>query len=164
MTVDFTNTVFDLVRFNLYHASRRVVNWLIIAGGALVLTRTIPADTLGVSVVAFFMFSICMTVMLFSATVLISGVSYWPSKNRGVLGEHRLTVTAETITEETAVSQGTWSWIGVPKVSRSSAYVFIYVQQNMAHIVPARSFSSRAEADRFFQFVVETWNAARSRA
>ena len=104
-----------------------------------------------------------MILVSFGATALISGVSYMPSKNRAVLGKHRLTLTAETLTDETPVSQGTWSWAAIPKVSRNSAYVFIYVQQNMAHIVPRRSFPNRTDADRFYQFVVDTWKTARVR-
>jgi hypothetical protein len=164
VTIDFTNTLIDLVRFNLYHASRRVLNWVIIVGGALFLSRTMRFDQPGVRAVAFVMFFICMVLVLFGVTALISCVSYAPSKNRGVLGKHRLTLTTDTLTETSPVSQGTWSWAGIPKVSRNAAYVFIYVQQNMAHIVPTRSFPSRAEADRFYQFVVDTWGVARARA
>jgi hypothetical protein len=163
MIIDYTNTLADLVRFNLYHASRRVLNWVIIVGGALFLSRTIPSNQPGVRVAAFFIFAVCMILVLFGAAALISCVSYMPSKNRGVIGKHRLTLTAEALTEETAVSQGTWSWAGIPNVSRNSAYVFIYVQQNMAHIVPRGSFPNRAEADRFYQFVVDMWKAARAR-
>lgn len=164
MTIDYTVTLIDLVRFNLYHASRRVLNWVIIAAGAVFLSRTAPSNQPGVRVAAFFIFAICMILVLFGAVALISCVSYMPSKNRGVLGKHRLALTADALTEETPVSQGTWSWAGIPKVSRNSAYVFIYVQQNMAHIVPARSFPNRADADRFYQFVVDTWKTARVRA
>ena len=161
MTVDFTNTLFDIVRFNLYHASRRVLNWAIIVGCAFFLSRAMSSEAPSVRIVAFLLFAIGMTVVLFAATALIASVSYVPSKNRGVIGDHRLTLTAETLTEETRVSKGTWSWAGVPNVSRNSAYVFIYVQQNSAHIVPTRSFPSRAEADLFYQFVVDTWRRAR---
>ncbi|HSY49036.1 MAG TPA: YcxB family protein [Thermoanaerobaculia bacterium] len=164
MTIEYTNTLNDLVRFNLYHASRRVLNWVIIVGAALFLSRTSPSDQPGGRVAAFLIFAICMSLVLFGATALISCVSYMPSKNRGILGKHRLTLTAETLAEETPVSEGTWSWVGIQKVSRNSAYVFIYVQQNMAHIVPARSFPNRAEADRFWQFAVDTWKTARVRA
>jgi hypothetical protein len=161
MTIDFTNTRSDLVRFNLYHASRRAFNWVIIIGSAFFLGRTIPGE-LDVKVVAFFIFAVSLTVVLFGVTVLISAFSYAPSKNRGILGNHRLTLTAESLKEETPVSHGTWSWAGITKVARNSAYVFIYVQQNMAHIVPLRSFQSRADADRFYQFVVDTWRTARA--
>ena len=163
MTISYTNTLIDLVRFNLYHASKRVLHWVIVVGCALFLSGTMPSEPLEVRVVSFFMFAIGGTVLLFGVTALISALSYAPSKNRGVLGEHRLTLTAENLTEETAVSEGTWAWVGVPKVSRNSAYVFIYVQQNMAHIVPVRSFPSRAEADHFYQFVIDTWRTARVR-
>jgi hypothetical protein len=164
MTVDFTNTVFDLVRFNLYHASRRVVNWVMVIGTALFLSRSMSFEGLSVRIAAFFVFAVVLTVVLFVATGLIASVSYVPSKNRGVIGDHRLTLTDETLTEETSVSRQTWSWVGVPKVSRTSAYVFIYVQQNSAHIVPTRSFPNPAEVDRFFEFAVETWKRARAGA
>src|SRR5258707_12919087 len=98
MTIDYTTTLIDLVRFNLYHASRRVLNWVIIAGGALFLSRTMPSDQSGVRPAAFFIFAICLTLVVFGSTVLISCVSYMPSKNRGLLGKHRLTLTAETLT------------------------------------------------------------------
>jgi hypothetical protein len=107
------------------------------------------SEGLSVRIVAFFLFAVGMTVVLFVATALIASVSYVPSKNRGVIGHHRLTLTAETLTEETSVSRQTWSWVGVPKVSRNSAYVFIYVQQNSAHIVPTRSFPNPADVDLF---------------
>ena len=45
MQIAFTVTLTDLVRFNVHHASRRVVTWVLIAGLVLLFVRTVPSDS-----------------------------------------------------------------------------------------------------------------------
>jgi hypothetical protein len=46
MTVDSNNTIFDLLRFSVHHAPRRLVNRAMFIGGALFLSRTMFAESL----------------------------------------------------------------------------------------------------------------------
>lgn len=162
MQITFTVSLLDLVRFNLYHASRSVVHWVIVSGAVLLLARTIPHDLpLHVMVIIIFLLAASMIALMFVGTALVAAVSYVPSKNRAAIGEHVLTIEPRALTEQTPVSTATWSWAAVPKISRTRAYIFIYVQQNMAHVIPTRAFASGDEANRFYDVAVQTWNAAR---
>jgi hypothetical protein len=166
LEIKFNLTVADLVRFNVYHATRRVVSWIVIGVVVFVFAKAVAAGQTSVGARLFITAAIALlaTTGYFVATALVALVSYVPSKNRGVLGEHLLSFDDVDITEKTAVSTATWSWESIPNVARNRRYVFIYVQQNMAHIVPKRAFASREEADRFFDSAYSTWKLAVTRS
>jgi hypothetical protein len=162
LQIAFKISLMDLIRFNVYHASRRGLNWLIVSGAVLLLARTIPHDLpLHVMVFIVFLLAAFMIAFMFVVTVLVAALSYAPSKNRAAIGEHVLTIEPDTLTEETLVSTARWSWAAVPKISHTRAYIFIYVQQNMAHVIPKSAFASRDEASRFYGLAVKTWKTAR---
>jgi YcxB-like protein len=161
MEVDFTVTLGDLVRYNLYHAWHRPLYWSIIAVGAGVIAIMSPRDAPLIAHVIVFVFSaIVLTVVNFGSTAIIALLSYAPSKNRGTLGDHHLLLAPAGITESTKVSTSTWTWAGIPKVAQDRAYIFLYVQQNLAHVIPKRAFKSAAESKEFYDTAVRYWKSA----
>jgi YcxB-like protein len=163
--IQFTLNRIDLVRFNVHHASRRLLTWTIVVILAAMIARTVPTDfPLLVRIFFYVLILLLIAGVMFLATAAIAFVSYAKAKNRGVLGEHKLIITPEAITETTAVNSSTWSWSGVPNVSENGSYIFIYVQQNLAHIVPKRAFGSSAEAHQFYDVARSAWETARRAA
>ncbi|HYI10492.1 MAG TPA: YcxB family protein [Thermoanaerobaculia bacterium] len=168
MQVTYTNTFRDLIRFNLYHQPRMGVIQLIVA--ALVVFHTwtfgryvwkLP-DSPAVKAILFvgtllFMLALLAVVQLF--TILLS---YRPSKNKALLTEHVIRVTDDELIEETAFGSNSTTWAGIPKVGRNRSYVFVYVQQNMAHVIPIRAFASITDASSFFDLVRSRSASARS--
>lgn len=80
----------------------------------------------------------------------------------GILCEHTVTIDQDGLTETTPVNESRHRWSGVYRVDSTPDHIFIYIQQNMAHVIPRRSFTSVEEADSFFRKATEYFTAARS--
>lgn len=166
MEVRYTNTLGDLLRFNLYHLPRMGTMQVILAGMILLHAWTFGPqvarldESLSMKVSVF-----CITLILFIAFLvflqfLVILFSYRPSKNKGILTEHVIRLADHGVVEETAFGSTTTTWAGIPKVSQNRRYIFVYVEQNMAHIIPKASFPSATDASSFVDAVRSRVNAA----
>jgi len=63
-------------------------------------------------------------------------------KHRGVIGKHTLQITDEGLIERTDVNEAISKWAGLHKVVSGPKYLYIYVTESNAHIVPKRYFPS----------------------
>jgi hypothetical protein len=68
-------------------------------------------------------------------------------------GPLRLLVGPEGIIRETTVSRSDLVWAGVPRVVVTNRYVFLYVAQQQAVVVPRRAFPDREEFEKFVALV-----------
>ena len=78
----------------------------------------------------------------------------------GILCEHTITIDPDGLTELTPVNQSMHYWRGIYRVDSTSEHIFIYIQQNQAHTIPRRSFSSPEQADQFFRTASDYHQAA----
>ncbi|HUP22879.1 MAG TPA: YcxB family protein [Thermoanaerobaculia bacterium] len=165
MEINFDVRLRDLVAFNLYHAPRHLVNQIVVLlAMAFFAPEVWRLDyPLGAKIFVILFIGVCAAVGLLAATGLFAAISYFPSKNRGVLGAHTVRISPDGVSETTAVNSSTWTWESVPKVAMTRRYVFIYVQQHVAHIIPKRAFESRAAATEFFRQAREAWSKYRER-
>ena len=62
-------------------------------------------------------------------------------KNRGILGEHELSITDAGLIERTEANETTHRW-PLHKIFATAHYLYIYVTDTNYHIVPLRAFSS----------------------
>ena len=160
MEVRYSNTLGDLVRFNLYHLPRMGIMQVMFAGLVVLHTCTFGRDIaklnestpmkVGVFLITFVLF---FTALIFLQFLLIL-FSYRPSKNKALLTEHVIRVSDEGLVEETALGSTACTWNGVPNVGQNRRYIFLYVQQNMAHIIPKAAFVTPAAASDFVRFVM----------
>jgi hypothetical protein len=63
-------------------------------------------------------------------------------KHRGVLGRHALQITDEGLVERTDVNEAINKWAGLHKIVSGPKYLYIYVTEMNAHMVPKRYFTS----------------------
>jgi len=63
-------------------------------------------------------------------------------KHRGVLGRHTLQITDEGLIERTDVNEAIHKWPGMHKIVSGPKYLYIYVTETNAHMVPKRYFTS----------------------
>ena len=159
--IDFRNTLFDLVRFNLYHFPRSRVTQVLLAGALLLFGRdAMRVDApLSARIVMFLILAVGLVVACTAIIIVVAVFSYRPKKNKGILSEHHVSLTSEGVVEETPVSTSKWAWSAVPRIARTRSYIYIYVQQNMAHVIPARAFRTDAEAAQFFDSAMALWKA-----
>ena len=94
---------------------------------------------------------------VFALSVVLSMVS---RRNKTVLTEHTITLGEESFTEESPYCKTEQKWAIVQKLARTKSYIFIYVAQYMAHVVPRRAFRDAAEWDAFYEHCRQRTQAA----
>lgn len=80
-----------------------------------------------------------------------------PSKKAGVLGEHIITINSEGISDSTKVKRSTTKWDGVLRIVSNKKYIYIFIDNIAAHLIPRRAFYSNEDANRFFSSAKEFW-------
>lgn len=83
----------------------------------------------------------------------ISRMKKLPSDNGSILGEKELEFTDEHIAYRTKNAQGTSDWSTITKVAESSRAFYLYMDTNMAIMVPKRAFTNEAELNQFKNIV-----------
>ncbi len=120
---------------------------------SLVVFQALPEDEYIVTrVIAFVVMEFivfCFLAVMFGLSVVLSMVS---RKNKTILTEHTITLGDQIFTEETPYKKTEQKWTIVQKLARTKNYVFIYVAQYMAHVVPRRAFRDDAEWDAFYEY------------
>ena len=71
------------------------------------------------------------------ATVITLAIVF-SRKNRGVIGEHRLTITEAGLVETTTLNESLNRWAGLHKIVSTRAGLIIYVNDSMFHFVSRR--------------------------
>lgn len=146
--ITFTNTIDDMVAFNMHHiahspAARSIRFWstwglaliAIAIGGVLSLLR------MSVWPVVF--------ILLWSTFYLAFVIPYhrWAirrrvgklvreGKNRGFLCEHTLRLTDEGIHSISELSESRLLWLGIERIAENDDYLFIYVGSANGAVVP----------------------------
>jgi len=87
--------------------------------------------------------------VVFGFSVVLGMVS---RKNKTLLTERNMTFDDHGFTSETQYSRSEMKWPIVQKLARTRNYIFIYVAQHSAHIVPRRAFGGDTEWDSFYEF------------
>ena len=74
----------------------------------------------------------------FFSAMLFIVLQCFTTKAKGVIGEHTLEVTEEGLLETTEYNTSLHRWSAFHKIKRSSGFLWIYVTDTMAHVVPLR--------------------------
>jgi hypothetical protein len=77
----------------------------------------------------------------------------------GLLGEHTIILSDEEMIESTSVNKSVNSWDGIRGIEQNEGYIFIFVNQTMAHIIPKRAFVHLEAASHFLQEAQNRWQA-----
>jgi hypothetical protein len=162
MVVEFENTLDDVLALNIYHhqqspKARRTHRLLqfgpaailvLVFLGQMLFTRSSPVSSL-----PWLMFAVVWT--LFVPFMLRRSMRkrvlqlFAEGKSKGMLGSHKLSLTSTGVTDKTGFGTTETAWRNVRKVVSTNEYVFIYISDTAAHIVPRRAF---ADAERFHEF------------
>ncbi len=163
MDIRYENTFKDMIKFNLFHLARmrvQQVSWLIVIVGIAVIFWTIidSVEILFIAkVVLLVLVESIILALLAAITFLTIIFAYAPGKNKGMLTEHHLKLLSTGLVEETSINTTSHSWAGIVDISQNRDYIFIYVTQHAAHVIPKKAFKSRDEATDFFQYAYQLW-------
>jgi hypothetical protein len=92
---------------------------------------------------------------MFVLQVALLLVTIWTKKFKGLIGEHELKLTDAGMLSQSANSESLRKWTGLLKVTSTNRYLYLYVNETTAQIVPKRYFASPAEAQSFEQMIRE---------
>ena len=91
--------------------------------------------------------------MLFHLVGLLLGfVSMFSKQNKAFVTEHTITLSDDSIKEETAFGNSELKWNGVQSLKVTGSYIFIYVSKNSAHVIPVKAFQSNEEVEHFVNY------------
>ena len=79
----------------------------------------------------------------------------WTKRFKGLIGEHELTLTDAGMVSKSSNSETTRNWNSLFRIASTRNYLFMYVNETSAMIVPKRYFASAAEAASFEQIIRE---------
>lgn len=159
--IEFENTIGDLISFNLYHTPRsRPVQMVVVLFALLILrdSYTTGHSLLRNGLVFAQWLGLYFAFMLVYTVVSVA-MSYKRSHNKTVFGSHKLKISDEGIFETTEFSTKNYSWKAVSKIVQNRRLIFIYVQSNMAFLVPKRIFKTHEELKEFERDAVSLWKS-----
>jgi len=148
LTIQYEIRKLDLFAAHFYAALRSRILMLLIAvlPIPLIWTTLTGAEAKDASLVAKVITVIAVYVAFASFFFLLQAVAALLNisfrKHRGVLGRHTLQITDEGLIERTDVNEAITKWAGLHKVASGPKYLYIYVTESNAHIVPKRYFTS----------------------
>jgi hypothetical protein len=144
MQIRYSLNRWDLLRVNARSALHNRMIILIWVGISLLLAlnsfnrSTALAHGFGVSLITVLIVALAIFTLMLGATLLLTSLIVAGRKHTGVLGEHTLRVTEEGLVEKTEHNESLNRWSAYHRTVKSGAYLFLYVTEGMAHVVPLR--------------------------
>ena len=157
MTIRYQNTFRDILAFCFYHYPRSPVvigSYMVsFAMISFVTFQSLPKDgSIAAKVIVFVMFEIVafgILAVVFGFSTIVGMIS---RRNKTLLTERTIALGEDGFISETPHSRSEMKWSIVQKLARTRSYIFIYVAQHSAHIVPRRAFQDAGEWDTFYEF------------
>jgi len=81
-------------------------------------------------------------------------------EKQGIVGKHTLSLTSGGLTDKASHGRTKTGWRDVRKVVTTNQYVFIYLSDTVAHIVPRRAFPDERGFHEFRDTVIRYFRAA----
>ncbi len=144
MTIRFTNTRRDLIaaQWLLLRRNRGLRLFILPAAGFILyssLTYSGIQDRTMAFKIGYAVFYLIFVLGIGAiAGMAVTALNVLLFKGKGVLGEHTLTILDEGVEETTAYNRTLNRWAAMPPVWATSSFYFIFVTDNMAHLVPRK--------------------------
>lgn len=148
--LEYENSMEDWVQFQIFHvkhspsgtAKRKrnalaaaVVGFLVFTGLAAIGGNWTPAILLTAALFAALTAALSWPVTMLAVRKRAARL-YADGEERGLLGRHKLTLTAEALNEENSKGSRTDSFDSIERVRVTEDYVYIYVGPESAHVIP----------------------------
>ena len=172
MDIEFENTMDDVLTLNMYHFQHstsfrrnRVIFQYVIPGiPALVFLfvafgtgssflSALPWLLLALLLFVLGPFSVRRSLKRRVVKMVTEG------EGQGAVGKHKLSITRSAVKETGRNSVTTTNWADVKKVVLMDKYVFIYISDSTAHIVPGRAFAGPSRWKEFKDTVQRYYGA-----
>ncbi len=144
MRIRYENTRWDLIRGQWQMLRfNRALHYLLIAIGAFVLYSSFSySEIQHKSLVyrAFYAGFYLLFVLGAGAlgALAVAALNTLLGNGKGLIGEHRLTLTEEGLEESTAFNRSLNKWAGIRGLKETSSLYLLFVTENNAHLVPKK--------------------------
>ena len=157
MKITYRNKFLDLIRFNIFHLSRTPIMLVVFGFLLLVLTQITwegvaqsSVDSILFKIVFFFIVEVLWVILIAFFVLLFIILSNLSRMNKTWLTDTVIALGPNGITSESQYGRSELKWNAVQKVVRTQAYIFIYVMQHGAIVIPRRAFSTDVERQQFW--------------
>lgn len=175
MNIEYRNTAEDLLHLNLYHFQQspalRRKRFLFRFGFPIVLVIGIIILKLTANISILIMLPVGFVIVFWVAympRVLRSNVTKQVKKlyNKDLVKDtvckHRLSLTPDGITDNTELKKIKTPWADVHKMVVTDRYLFIYIAEESAYIIPKTVFPNKSKCDEFIETAKQYTERARN--
>ncbi len=150
MRIEYDNTFWDMLVFTAIHQFCSPV-----MQGFLLLVAAMPfyVPDPGMEAPAWFMAAFYYVLLWTFQIVVFNSLYLVSTKNHAILTRHRVEVGPEALVEETKFNKSFFYWHGVVCAISRPGFVAVYVTQQMAFVIPNRTFASPSERASFLALV-----------
>ncbi len=172
MVIEFENSLDDVLALNLYHheqsLSARRTRRLLQFGPAAIPLLVFVVQIMGssaspASALPWLMFAaiwvVIMPLMLRRAMKKRVVQLFVQGESQGLVGKHTLSLSADGVLDKASHGKTKTGWRDVKKVVATSQYVFIYISDTVAHIVPSSAFDDEQGFHEFRDTVIRHFRA-----
>jgi hypothetical protein len=153
MRIEYKVGVPDLVKFNVVHQFLSpLMNGLFIVGALLFSWGHHGIDASFIDLIPT---ALLWYVGFWLGQAILLALFFSSRTADSVLTEHVLEIREKGLFESTKFNESTFFWAGVQKAVRRPGFVAVYISQHQAHVIPAKSFKSPEQMDRFVALVQE---------
>ena len=163
MTVTVDIRRMDLARLNLTMMFRIRANlYVFLFLWAIVFVSTRYGGDTDLSLVAVGLATFVMTIVVFLAIAIVSGLFtiLGASDRSGVLGRHTFTIEDSGLREVTEANETLNKWSAIHRVLQSGNSIVIQINWYLFHVIPRRGFDTTEQYQAFFEQCMAHWKAA----
>lgn len=158
--VYYSNTIKDILTFQLAHAVRSLWYYVLFAGWSYIWLRPATEEWSDWSCLSCTIkyYGIFLVIIVAGFLVLIMTpqlLRFLSKKHRLSLTPRIISVSEAGVTEETDDSRSEFKWAAIQRVVRTEKLVALYISPFLAHLVPRRAFDSIEAWQQFTRFVKE---------
>lgn len=85
---------------------------------------------------------------------------YNPKKNKNIFTRVKTIANSKGISEETSSANNNYDWLGILKIRMVKNYIYAYISQNSAIVIPKHAFKTTDDFLIFYSYILYHWEKA----
>ena len=144
----------DYSDFNKFHFLKTRLNRTIIIGLLTVIILQYLLNRPEFNLIATVISTIaCIVIYIFMIYRSLNRTKNIPDSDGTILGQKEMEFKDDRIIYSTKNSQGTCEWASIKSLKENSTAFYLYMDTNMAMLIPKRSFISNQEQENFRKLI-----------
>lgn len=159
LTIDISRQ--DYADFNKFHFFKTKLKRTVITGALTVIILQLFLNREQFDLTATIISSVfCVLVYVFAINRSLNKTKSIPDNGGTILGQKEIEFAEDKIFYKTANSEGISDWTTIKKLEESTNAFYLYMDTNMAMLVPKRVFKNKSDEETFKTLVRQKLNTA----